>query len=146
MPAPMGHPPYNTKGEGGRPKIYTEEYLNNEADALIEWLKDEDNIFIEDFCLKRDHHESRIDEFVDDNERFAVAYNKLKMKQRTALFKGSLTRQFAHPMCALILSHGHKIYQRTDQKVESKNTNVNHNWVTEVSGTTTDLVNGSTND
>lgn len=87
MAAPKGHPPYNKNGEGGRPKIYTEEFIDKEAIALQEWMKDKQNLFIEDFCFERGYHESRITEFAEANERFSLAYSMLKMKQKTALFR-----------------------------------------------------------
>jgi len=122
MPAPQGHEPYNKNGEGGRPKIYTEDFINNEAQELEIWMKDKNNLFIEDFCLERGYHESRITEFVQINDRFSLAYSMLKMKQKTALFKGSLTRRFAHPMCALLLSHSHNIHLKTEQKLSGSAT------------------------
>ncbi len=117
MPAPKGHEPYNKNGEGGRPKKYTPEFLDQEANALIEWNMDKNNIFIEDFCLERGYHESRITEFVQANDRFSEAYDMQKMKQKVALFKGTLGKKFSYPMAALILSHNHGIIAKTEQKL-----------------------------
>ncbi len=118
MPAPKAHKPYPGCETGGRPKKYTEQFLDIEADALNEWIKDKQNIFIEDFCLERNYHDSRIPEFVRDNEKFSDAYNKLKMKQRVSLFKGGLTKKFAYPMCALLLGHNHGIVAKHEEEKE----------------------------
>lgn len=141
MPAPKGHPPYNTNGEGGRPVKYTQHFLDREADALKEWMKDKNNLFIEDFCLERGYYYARIIEFCKDNERFADTYKLFQMKQKSALFKGGLNRKFAHPMCALILSHSHQVYQKTEQKITGDALNPLACIIKEADGKTKDLVN-----
>ena len=52
-----------------------------------------------------------------NNDKFCQAYNRLKTKQKSDLFKGSLSRRYAHPMAALILSHNHNIVAKTEQKL-----------------------------
>lgn len=141
MPAPKGHPPYNKNGEGGRPKIYTEEFLNKEASALEVWMKDKQNLFIEDFCFERGYHESRITEFSEASEKFSVAYSMLKMKQKTALFKGGLTKKFAYPMCSLILGHSHGVVAKTEQKLTGSATDPLAFILQNIDGKTKDLIN-----
>lgn len=142
MGAPKGHPPYNKNGEGGRPKIYTREFVDHEAKLLEQWMKDKNNIFIEEFCFERDYHDSRIEEFCKVSERFSVAYQKFKMKQKTALFNGGLKRKFAHPMCALILSHNHNIHATTQQKVTTMESDPLDFVLKNVEGNSKDLING----
>lgn len=141
MPAPKGHPPYNKNGEGGRPVRYTEDYENQLAKALEEWTREKDNMFIERFCFENDLPESKIAE-LNKNERFSKAYEKLKSKQKMMLFEGGLKRKFAHPMCALILSHNHGIVAKTEQKVTGDALNPLSFVVSNVDGSTKDLVNG----
>lgn len=141
MPAPRGHPPYNKNGEGGRPKKYTEEFIDKEAEALEEWMKDKQNLFIELFAFERGYDEDRISEFERANERFSRAYKKFKMRQKGMLFEGGLKRKFAHPMCALILSHSHGVYLKQEQKVTGDVVNPLAFIVQEVDGSTKDLVN-----
>lgn len=117
MPSPIGHPAYNVNGEGGRPKRYTDEYIEILAYELNNWINIPENIFIENFCLKHDIPEQKITENLIKNDRFCEAYNKLKTKQKVTLFEGSLKKTFAHPMCALLLSHNHGIVTKTEQKI-----------------------------
>ena len=117
MPSPIGHPPYNVNGEGGRPKRYTDEYIDFLANELNNWIQIPENIFIENFCLKHDIPEQKVTETLNKNLRFSEAYNKLKTKQKVKLFEGSLNKTFAHPMCALLLSHNHSIIPKTEQKI-----------------------------
>src|SRR5260221_3609695 len=107
MPAPKGHPPYNVGVETGRPVKYTEKYANQLAKDLEEWIKEKDNIFIEWFCLKNEIPEEAITTNLIKFENFSNAYKKFKTKQKASLCEGSLKRRFAHPMCALVLSHSH---------------------------------------
>lgn len=140
MPAPKGHLPYNKNGEGGRPKIYTPEFIEKEAEALEEWMKDKNNLFIEDFAYERGYDESRIPE-MSNNERFLGAYNRFKQRQKTALFKGGLNKKFAYPMCALILSHNHNIVAKTEQKLTGSSTDPLAFIIQNIDGTSKDLVN-----
>jgi hypothetical protein len=143
MPAPKGHPPYPGCETGGRPKKYTKEFMENEAELLREWMKDKNNIFIGDFCFDRDYGEARIDEFVKTNEKFSEVYSKFKLRQKTEIIKGGLKRRFAHPMCALLLSNCHDMYLRTEQKTVGEVSNPLAFALQSVDGTTKDLVNES---
>ncbi|MCE5315987.1 MAG: hypothetical protein LLG04_01310 [Parachlamydia sp.] len=117
MPAPKGHPPYNVNGEGGRPVKYDQAFIENEADLLEKWMQVKENIFLEDFCLERGYSYNRAIEWSKDNERFSVTYEMFQMRQKTILFKGGLSKKFAYPMCALILSHSHGIVAKNEQKL-----------------------------
>jgi hypothetical protein len=117
MPAPKGHPPYPGCEKGGTPKIFTDEVIDDLADILQKWGKDDKNIFIEDFCLENDLRPTNIHIFQKKNEKFARAYEKIKLKQKTAIFKGGLSKKFSFPMCALLLYHNHGISQQVQEKI-----------------------------
>lgn len=140
MPAPKGHPNYNVDGIG-RPKRFTPDFIDLQAIELLKWMEEsEDNLFIEDFCRYREFHDSIIHQFVKDNQNFSNAYDKLKSKQKVNLFKGGLTRKYAHPMCALILSHNHNIIAKTEQKLTGSVTDPLGFVFIHVDGNTKDLV------
>lgn len=140
MPAPKGHAPYPGCEKGGRPRIYTKEFVDKEADLLEEWMKDKNNLFIGDFCFDRGYSISRIEEFKKISEKFAVTYERFNMRQMTELFKGGLKRKFAHPMCALILSHSHGVYLKQEQKVTGDIANPLAFVIQDIDGSTKDLV------
>lgn len=117
-PAPLNHPPYPGCETGGRPKRYTDEFIEAEADKLDEWMKEKkENIFIEDFCAERGYSFSRVNEWEKSNEKFGEIYEMFKMRQKVALFKGGLLKKFSYPMAALILGHAHGVYAKTEQTV-----------------------------
>lgn len=141
MPAPLGHPPYNKNGEGGRPTKYTAEFIENEANELDKWVENQKSIFLEDFCLERGYDDHRTHEWSRINERFSAALYRFKMRQRSAIFKGGLSKKMGYPMCALILSHSHGIVAKTEQKVT---TDIAHPlaFAMDGEGETKELVNG----
>lgn len=144
MPAPKGHAPYpgcEKGGEtGGRPKIYTQEFVDKEAIALEEWNQREDSLFIEKFCLERGYSIHRISEFNKISKRFSAAYEMTLTKQKLILMSGGLKKKFAYPMCALILSHSHDMHAKTEQKLTGDAVNPLSFAVNTVNGTTKDLV------
>lgn len=116
MPAPKGHPNYNTKNQG-RPKLYTEEYANELALKLYEWMQIPDNIFIEKFAYENKFSDDKVSLELIKHKNFRDAYSLLKTKQKYALFEGSLKRRYSHNMAALILSHNHGIYLKEEKKL-----------------------------
>ena len=143
MGAPKGHEPYNTKGEGGRPVIYTEEFINKEADELLKWLKDEENkcLFFDEFAYQRDYHRRRLNEFAEINERFSHAFEKAKEWQKFKLAKGALTRDYDSGFTKFIMARVCGPEWR-----DTKDININSNgpvppWIEEAEGKSKDLVN-----
>lgn len=141
MAPPKGHEAYNKNGEGGRPKIYTKEFIENEAKALEKWIDIRENIFLEDFCLERGYGDQRISEFKNNNDKFSEAIERFKIKQRVELFKGSLKKKYNFSAASLILGHYHNIYMKTEQKVTGSSTNPLEFIVTNIDGKSKDLVN-----
>ena len=139
MPAPMGHAPYNTKGEGGRPKKWDEIKLDEEADALIAWIDAEPtNIFISKFCFQRGYNDQKVSEWARTHERYRDAYNLLLTKQKVMLFEGGLTKRLYYPMCALLLSHHHNIHLKTEQAVTADVTT--QGLIAEIADQTKDII------
>ena len=56
------------------------------------------------------------------------------------LFEGGLKRKFAHPMCALILSHNHNIYTKTEQKIVGNTENPLACILNNIDGSSKDIV------
>lgn len=94
--APKGHLPYSGSETGGRPVIYTEEFINNEADELEVWLDDPENksLFLREFAYKRKYSYNRLQEFAKINEKFSGMLDRAKEWQVIKLSTGALTRDF----------------------------------------------------
>jgi len=142
MPAPKGHPPYNTQGEGGAPVTkYTPEFIEKEAIALEEWMKKKENIFIEDFCFERGYISQRLREWLEKSERLASAHARFQERQKVILFKGGLSKKFAYPMCALILGHSHGVIAKSEQKLSGDAINPLAFLLQDADGKSKELVN-----
>ena len=115
MASPKGHPAYNIFGESGRPPIYTEEFINNQADMLIEWLKDDNNIFFKDFLLDQHILPENMALWADKNERFSVAYQYAKHKQESKLKKGALNKGYDVGFTKFLLVNNHGVGKYSDK-------------------------------
>lgn len=140
MPAPKGHAPYAGCETGGRPKKYTQEFIDNEAKALNEWIQNNSNIFIEDFCWLRGYHEARITEFQKENEKFSEALSMFKMRQKVALFKASISKKSQFSGISLILGHCHGIYSKTEQKLSGDSVSPLAFVINNIDGKTKNLI------
>lgn len=102
---PKGHKPYNTKGEGGRPVIYDDAFLENEANALDEWINDESTIYIGRFAWERGYDSTRLHEFAKKSPRFSRALSRAKQIQEARLVEKGLTGEHKHQMSIFVLSN-----------------------------------------
>lgn len=113
MGAPKGHPPYNTKGEGGRPKWkWTDENIDKLIEMLEEALEDaiENNkaFWWKEFGFKHNLMPNQFAEFATKNKRFAAAYNKAKSIQEWIVVKGALSKKFADNFSQFYLKTQHR--------------------------------------
>lgn len=142
MPAPLGHEPYNKNGEGGRPPIYTKEFIENEALLLEEWMKNPNNIFFKRFALERGYDQSELGNWAKSNERFGRTYKRLKEWQECKLFEGGLLEQFNAKIVALGLSHHCDYKEKSETKLSGDALNPIHGVLSIIQGDSKDLING----
>lgn len=107
MGAPKGHPPYNVNGEGGRPVVFNDYFLDLLASDLDEWIDDENQIWLKDFFIKKKIDHDRADEFCAKHERFKLSYKRAKSIQEGRIFKGGLKNKFNAKVVGLGLMHNH---------------------------------------
>ena len=83
----------------GRPEKYTKEWCDQEATALLEWIKDENNdpnvkIYLGSFALERGYHRNRFSEFKEKSEVFACAYMQAQIWQERKFITNALTKKW----------------------------------------------------
>jgi len=140
MPAPVGHEPYNKQGEGGRPEKYTKEYIENEAEEFLKWIKLPKSIYFKRFAINRGYHPNRLSEFAEMNERFSGVYEIAREWQEVRLTEGGLSRELDSSFTKFVMAKvcGWK---------EEKNVNITSNgtpipeWAKQAEGQSKDLVN-----
>lgn len=76
MPAPKGHAPYPGCEKGGTPKIFTQEFIEKEADAFEEWMSRPESIWYKDFALERNLDPDLLSEWAKINQKFGGVYKR----------------------------------------------------------------------
>ena len=105
MPAPRGHEPYNSQGEGGRPPKYTPEFIEAEAEAFLEWMQHPESIWYKDFALERGYDPDQLTIWAEQNERFSGVYKRSQSWQQSKLIKGGLLNQYNSTITKLVLAN-----------------------------------------
>jgi len=143
MPAPKGHPPYNVNGEGGRPVKYTLEFIDDQAEKFMTWLKYPRNIFYQDFLLDQWISPEYLQEWADKSERFSNALKMAKYKQESKLKAGALDKVFDSGFTKFLLVNNHgmqKYAEKTETKVSGDSQNPIALAITEAMGKSKHLV------
>ena len=73
--------------------FHTDEFIEKEAHALEEWLKNPDSLYLQDFVLSRTYGPQRLSEFAKKSEYFAEVYTRAKCMQERKLMHDGLTRK-----------------------------------------------------
>lgn len=114
MPAPKGHPPYPGCETGGRPPKWTDERIEEEARALEEWLKEEQNFLFMEFCYFRKIGPEWPSRLAKKNEKFMQAYEQARLKQQIVMIKNGLFKQFDSSLSKWFLQCNYKWKEDTD--------------------------------
>lgn len=140
MPAPLGHPNYDTEGKAGRPKKYTTEYIEQLADELIIWIKKESNFWVKDFCLEKGIDPRLMTDWCKENERFSEALSIAKAFQESRIFKWSMLNKFNSTMSKFALINNHGWVDKTETKVLGDQANPLSFLMQQADGKSKDLV------
>jgi hypothetical protein len=140
MAAPKGHKPYNTKGEGGRPTIYTDAVIEKYADDFKEWLKDPTHIWFKDFALDNDFDPDLLGIWAKKNVRFSGVLKMAKHKQESKLFNGGLTNSFNSNIVKFTLNVHHDWVEKKQTIHSNDPDSPVPNWIIATAGETKDLV------
>lgn len=89
----------------GRDEKYTDEFLENLAKELIEWIEKNDNFWLGDFAFQRGFSRQRLSEFEKKNEVFADAYKRAKDMQESKLVRLGLSKKNNSSMAIFALKN-----------------------------------------
>ena len=146
MPAPKGHEPYNRQGEGGRPKKYTPEFIEKEAEAFEEWMKRPNSIWYEDFASERGYDPNLLSLWASENERFSGVYTRAQFWQKSLLIRGGLLNKFNSSITKLVLANTIGWTDRVESKVSGDAVNPLTLLLESIDGKTKDLVKETASD
>lgn len=141
MPAPKGHPNYDTEGKAGRPRKYSTEDVEQFADELLAWIKTESNFWLKDFCLERSIDPDYMHEWAKENERFNGAYKLAKAYQESRIFKGAMFEAFNSTMSKFALVNNHGWADKQETRISGDAANPLAFLMQKVDGESKDLVN-----
>lgn len=94
----------NLYGAGGRPKVWTDELIEQEADALIEWLQQPTSVYFKQFCLERGYPAQKMSMWKETNQKFREAYDMAQAWQEIKLVQGGLANKFNSKICGILLA------------------------------------------
>ena len=88
----MVSPPKRSKA--GQPPIYTDAVIEAYADKLLEFIKADEGIYINSFCIKEKIHRQRLSEWEKINERFSDAMEAARAWQEEKFLRMALTKEW----------------------------------------------------
>ncbi len=141
MGAPKGHPNYNTTNVYGRPMKFTIEEIEAFAIEFLDWLDDENNFWIKNFCLEKRINSDCMSEWCELSESFRGAYLIAKQKQEAKTYIGGLTGKFNSNIVKLALTNHHGWAERSETKISGDKENPLSCLLNQVSGKTKELIN-----
>lgn len=142
MPAPQGHEPYPGCETGGRPKKYTKEFIEKEAEAFHKWMENPKNLWFEDFAFSRGYSARLLSLWAKDeeNQKFSEAYERAQQWQKSLLIRGGLLKKFNFNMAQLLLGHCFGIVSKQETKVSGDALNPLSCLLNLIDGQTKDLI------
>lgn len=142
MGAPKGHEAYPGSENGGRPRRYSQEDVEQYAEELVVWMKDDSHFWFKDFCLERDIDPDLMAEWAKENGKFSGAYKLAKGLQESRIFKGAMMDTFNSAMSKFALMNCHGWSDKTETKLSGDAVNPLAFILKDIDGKTKDLVNG----
>lgn len=114
MPAPKGHAPYPGCEKGGRPRIWTDEIIEKEAEELLEWLKKPGNFYFDDFCIEKGYPTEYLPQWANRNDKFRKAYKMARTVQKRTIAKNAMFKKFDSSFSKWFLSCNYGMMEGND--------------------------------
>lgn len=143
MPAPKGHPNYDTEGLAGRPKKHDDAFIEDQVEKFKTWLKYPKNIFYHSFVLDQFILPKYLYQWAERSERFRDTLEMAKYKQEEKLKEGALEKVFDNSFTKFLLINNHgmqKYADKTESKVSGDSQNPIALAITEAMGQSKHLV------
>jgi hypothetical protein len=82
--------------QGGAPTKYTEEWIEEEARRLLDWIANDtpDKIYIGSFARYRGYDRARLSEFARSNSNFARAMRQAQAWQEEKFLRNALSKEW----------------------------------------------------
>lgn len=93
---------------------WTTERIEEEAEALMEWVKDPKSWWFLDHCCERQIPKEMMSKLAKKNEKFKQAYIMARQKQESIVSKGCITKKLDGHFGWRFLSANYKYREETD--------------------------------
>ena len=100
---------------------WTKEKIDGLADELIEWIKDEKNMWLGEFAVQHGFSRERMTELARENEKFREAFRIAKSYQESRLVIGGLTKKYDSSFTKFVL---HNVSTLKDEETKQSTTNI----------------------
>ncbi len=106
----------------GRPIVYDDTFIENEARLLEEWIKEPDNYFVNKFALQRgyDYHLPIL--WAKSNKYFSAIYSRAKQMQEVKLMEAGLNGKHKEQMSKFVLVNHHNYKEKVEQSIQQDTT------------------------
>lgn len=101
----------------GAKKIYTKEFIENEAKEFLKWAQNFPKgkpLFYKRFALDRGYSPQRIHEWSKENKEFAEVFEIIKSYQESNWLENAMTNDYNWGMAKFCLKHHHKYKEESD--------------------------------
>lgn len=127
-------PVIQRRPKAGQPEKYTLEWVDKEADILLEWLKKDEGVYIGSFAYERGYAKQRLPEFCQKSVKFSEAMEKAKSWQEAKFLEKGLTRewdaaQVRYTMARVCGDIWKASYDREDSESKEITLNINVNKI-----------------
>lgn len=107
--------------DGGRPEIYTEDWIRKEAALFREWMQRDDSIYFKSFAIERGYHPNRLQEFADKNPEFSGVLEIAKAWQEQKLVNLGLFNKINCGMTKFVLANHHSWVEKSQISGDAAN-------------------------
>lgn len=119
-PRKDGKPSTPCKNPEGRPLKWTDEAIEKEADAFLDWISLPNAIWYKDFALERGYDPDLFNLWKNKNEKFSGVLSMVKAWQESKLFKGALFKKLGLNSDMAKFGLARQCGWREDQIIEHK--------------------------
>lgn len=119
--------------------VWTQERMEEEAVALVEWISKEENIYINRFALERKYSPQRLHDMAKKSEMFSQAYAFAKAYQEIKLVEGAAFNKMNPGFIKFALTNWHSWTEKSE--ISAKVENPLEQLMKEINGKSKELVN-----
>lgn len=97
----------------GLPKVYTHEWITNEAKLFFKWMEKPDSMYFTTFATERGYCIQRLTEFANENKDFAEALTYARSWQLNKLVNLGLKNEINSGLTKFVLQNNHGWAERS---------------------------------